>query len=86
MFDLPNLPGIEKLAAPAASGEIDLTSPFKAFLEEKMWLALFWSKPLQEVWQRELRESNWKRLQDIIPRSWILDPTPLPHHGVIPKT
>ena len=26
-----------------------------------------------------------KRLQDIIPRSWILDPAPLPHHGVIPK-
>jgi hypothetical protein len=85
LFDLPNLPGIEKIADQAAAGEIDLTSPFKAFLEEKMWLALFWSKPLQEIWKRELRESNWSRLQDIIPRSWIVDPTPLPHHGVIPK-
>lgn len=85
LFDLPNLPGIEKLAAQSASGEIDLTAPFKAFLEEKMWLALFWSKPLQEFWRRELRESNWKRLQSLIPRSWIMDPSPLPHHGVIPK-
>ncbi len=85
LFDLPNLPGMEKLAKRSALGEFDLNAPFKAFLEEKMWLALFWSRPLQEIWKRELRESNWKRLQDIIPRSWILDPTPLPHHGVIPK-
>lgn len=85
LFDLPNLPGMGKLAERAAAGKIDLNAPFKAFLEEKMWLALFWSQPLQDSWRRELRESNWKRLQDIIPRSWILDPTPLPHHGVIPK-
>ena len=85
LFDLPNLPGIETLANLSAAGEIDLNAPFKAFLEEKMWLALFWSRPLQEIWRRELRDSNWQRLQDIIPRSWIVDPTPLPHHGVIPK-
>lgn len=85
LFDLPNLPGIEKLASQAAAGGIDLSPPFKAFLEEKMWLALFWSRPLRDAWQRELRDSNWRRLQGIIPRSWIVDPTPLPHHGVIPK-
>jgi len=85
LFDLPNLPGIEKLAIEAAGGGIDLSPPFKAFLEEKMWLALFWSRPLQDAWQRELRDSNWRRLQRIIPRSWIVDPAPLPHHGVIPK-
>lgn len=85
LFDLPNLPGLENLAKTSASGKLDLSAPFKAFLEEKMWLALFWSRPLQEVWRRELRESNWKRLQKIIPRSWIVDPAPLPHHGVIPK-
>ncbi|MFK5922379.1 MAG: hypothetical protein QM496_09390 [Verrucomicrobiota bacterium] len=85
LFDLPNLPGIEKLAHSAAAGDLDLSAPFKAFLEEKMWLALFWSRPLQQIWRRELREGNWKRLQQLIPRSWILDPAPLPHHAVIPQ-
>ncbi len=85
LFDLPNLPGMDKLAQTSAAGDLDLTAPFKAFLEEKMWLALFWSRPLQEVWRRELRAGNWQRLQKIIPRSWILDPAALPHHSVIPK-
>ncbi|MCF6311449.1 MAG: hypothetical protein L3J39_03265 [Verrucomicrobiales bacterium] len=84
LFDLPNLPGINQLAKQAAADEHDLSAPFKAFLEEKMWLSLFWSKPLQGVWQRELRKANWKRLQKIIPQAWILDPSDIPHHAVIP--
>ena len=49
-----------------------------------MWSALFWSHPLKEVWRRELRDGNWRRLREIFPMSWIVDPAEVPHHAVIP--
>ena len=49
-----------------------------------MWLALFWSRPLREFWRRELSERHFLNLQKHIPLSWVMDPTPLPHHAVIP--
>lgn len=84
LFDLPNLPGGEAIGRASSEGKIDLTSPFKPWIEEKLWSALFWSHPLKEVWRRELREGNWKRLQHIFPQSWAVDPAETPHHAVIP--
>lgn len=84
LFDLPNLPASGELMAAAAEGRVKVTAPFKPWLEEKMWSALFWSHPLRDVWKRELRESNWKRLRAIFPQSWIVDPAEVPHHAVIP--
>src|SRR5690606_10856345 len=46
LFDLPNLPGVEQLQSAVASGRIECTAPFKPWLEEKLWSALFWSHPL----------------------------------------
>lgn len=78
LFDLPNLPS-------ALTSRSDLTPPLKPWLEEKAWLALFWSRPLRELWRRELRDSHFKKLQEIVPFSWIVDPAELPHHAVIPR-
>lgn len=78
LFDLPNLPAKTLLANP------NVTAPHKAFLEEKLWFALFWSRPLREFWRRELSERHWLELQKVIPFTWIMDPTPLPHHAVLP--
>ncbi len=78
LFDLPNLPARALLASP------EVTAPFKAFLEEKLWFALFWSRPLRDYWRRELSERHWLELQKVIPFTWIMDPTPLPHHAVLP--
>jgi hypothetical protein len=86
LFDLPNLPGIsEKILQRAAAGDLHLSPPAKPWLEEKLWLALFWLRPLREIWRRELRDSHWRTLKEIIPYSWIVDPTPLPHHAVLPR-
>jgi len=57
----------------------------KPYLEEKMWFALFWLQPLREFWRRELGDKYFIKLQEIIPYSWLLDPTPLPQHAVIPR-
>jgi hypothetical protein len=50
-----------------------------------MWFALFWLQPLREFWRREVGDKYFRVLQRIIPYTWILDPTPLPQHGVIPR-
>ena len=85
LFDLPNIPKIECLLHTNAEGRVAITPPIKPFLEEKMWFALFWLRPLYEFWRRELGEKYFLKLQEVIPYSWILDPTPLPQHAVIPR-
>ncbi len=85
LFDLPNIPGASELLRASAAGEIGLTPPMKPHLEEKLWLALFWLRPLQAFWRRELHERHWLRLQKVIPYSWVVDPEPLPPHAVLPK-
>jgi hypothetical protein len=85
LFDLPNLPRIAELMQSAASGAIRVTPPFKPYLEEKMWFALFWLQPLREFWRRELGDKYFTKLQEVIPYTWLMDPTPLPQHAVIPR-
>src|SRR5215475_7769884 len=85
LFDLSNIPKIDNLLRANAEGRVAITPPIKPFLEEKMWFALFWLKPLHEFWRRELGEKYFLKLQEVIPYSWILDPTPLPQHAVIPR-
>ena len=84
LFDLPNIPSAKAIMDAAAGGAARVTPPFKPWIEEKMWLALFWSRPLREFWRRELSERHWLALQKYIPHSWVLDPAPLPHHAVLP--
>ncbi|HXY60801.1 MAG TPA: hypothetical protein VEH26_04270 [Chthoniobacterales bacterium] len=85
LFDLPNIPKINSLLRANGDGRVKITPPIKPFLEEKMWFALFWLKPLHEFWRRELGEKYFAQLQKVIPYSWLLDPTPLPQHAVIPR-
>ncbi len=85
LFDLPNIPGIGDTLRANAEGRITITPPIKPYLEEKMWFALFWLQPLREFWRRELGEKYFIKLQEVIPYSWLLDPTPLPQHAVIPR-
>jgi hypothetical protein len=85
LFDLPNIPQIDNALRANAEGRITITPPIKPYLEEKMWFALFWLKPLHEFWRRELGDKYFVKLQEVIPYSWLLDPTPLPQHAVIPR-
>lgn len=85
LFDLPNLPRVSELMSAVSNGAGRVTPPFKPYLEEKMWFALFWIRPLREFWRRELGENHFLKLQEVIPYTWPLDPTPLPQHAVIPR-
>jgi hypothetical protein len=56
----------------------------KAFLEEKLWLVLFWSPQLQDFWRSALNTEHFNLLQRCIPQGWVVDPAPLPPFAVYP--
>ena len=85
LFDLPNIRIGSELLTATARKAVHVTPPLKPYLEEKMWFALFWLRPLHEFWRQELGERHFFELQKHIPYTWILDPTPLPQHAVIPE-
>ena len=84
LFDLVNVPCSPQLIEGALGGQLSLTPPLKPALEEKLWFALFWLKPLEAFWVRALGEGTFKALREVIPQTWLLDPQPLPPHAVIP--
>ena len=85
LFDWESIPSSRKLAEGAAEGKFQITPPFKPHLEDKLWLALLWSPALKKVWEQTLRGSHLKRLRELVPFGWVLDPTPLPPHAALPR-
>jgi hypothetical protein len=84
LFDLPNIPKVEFISYHVRKNAVRVTPPMKAFLEEKMWLALFHHARLRTFWDKELPRDSHELLRDIIPHTWVLDSTPSPPHTVIP--
>ncbi len=78
LFDLRNVEQSDALLAMARAGELRLTAPPKAFMEEKLWLALFWSPALRAYWESQLKAEDMTLLGRVIPRGWVVDPAPLP--------
>jgi hypothetical protein len=50
-----------------------------------MLFALLWNRNLREFWRQELGENFLKRLLQLFPRTWMVDPAPLPPHAAIPE-
>ncbi|HLB02695.1 MAG TPA: hypothetical protein VJM77_06140, partial [Nitrospiria bacterium] len=84
LFDLKNVPKSELFLYAAKKDLVALTPPVKAFLEEKMAIALFHHPVLRPFWLKELGESTLGVLEGIFPRTWILDPREVPPYAVIP--
>jgi hypothetical protein len=85
LFDLANVPASPGIMDGVRARSIQVTPPFKPALEEKLWFALFWMKPLEDFWRRELSERAFLALQKVIPYTWLVDPEPLPRHAVLPR-
>ena len=85
LFDLPNVPNAKRIFELAAEKKIKLSPPPKPMFEEKMLFALLWNRNLQNFWRQELGEGFLARLKNVIPYTWLVDPTPLPAHAAIPK-
>jgi hypothetical protein len=84
LFDLPCIPGSMELLREIAEGKRRMSPPPKPWIEEKLWFALFWLRPLADFWQRELGDRHFLALQKVIPRTWLMDPQPLPPTAVYP--
>ncbi len=85
LFDWEAIPAARALAEAAAGGGVRITPPFKPHLEDKLWLALLWSPALKKTWEQSLRGNHLKRLRDLVPYGWVLDPAPLPPHAALPR-
>jgi len=85
LFDLPNIPNVRALMDAAAHGQVAVTPPFKPQLEEKMLFAFLWMEQLRAFWREQLGEGTLAALREIFPYTWIVDPTPLPPHAIIPE-
>ena len=84
LFDVPNIPGAPTLIEAAARGDITLSPPIKPQLEEKMLFAFLWMGSLKQFWREQLGDKTVAALLEAFPYTWIVDPTPLPPHAVIP--
>jgi hypothetical protein len=83
LFDLPNVPKAELMLYAARHNRVKMTPPPKAHLEEKSSFALFHHPLLRAYWQGELGPAVDERLQGIFPRTWIVDPRPIPPQAAI---
>ena len=85
LFDLPNVPNAKRIFELAAEKKIKLSPPPKPMFEEKMLFAPLCNRNLQNFWRQELGEGFLARLKNVIPYTWLVDPTPLPAHAAMPK-
>lgn len=83
LFDLLNVPKQELMLYAARHNRVKMTPPPKAQLEEKLAFALFHHFALEKLWQAEMGKDAFARLRTIFPRTWVLDPRPLPPQAAI---
>src|SRR5881296_3040850 len=84
LFDLKNIPKSELIMYAAKKGRVALTPPMKPWLEEKMAFALVHHPALEPFWSHELGADTFELLHRWMPKTWILDPRPVPPHAIIP--
>jgi hypothetical protein len=85
LFDLKNIPKAELVMYAAKKARVIVTPPYKPALEEKLAFGLLHHPLLHPYWRNELGESVHARLLGLMPRTWILDPRPVPPHAIIPN-
>jgi hypothetical protein len=83
LFDLQNIPKSELMLYAARHNRVKLTPPPKAHMEEKSSFALFHHPLLRSYWRGELGPAVDERLLGIFPRTWIVDPRPLPPQAAV---
>jgi hypothetical protein len=83
LFDLGNIRTAPYFLEAWSNGEVVIAPPMRHFQEEKLALALFHHHLLQDFWAENLSGRSLKLLRQLIPMSWVMDPTPLPPGAVL---
>ena len=84
LFDLDNIPKSELLMYAARKGRVSVTPPYKPWMEEKLAFALLHHPMIEGFWSDELGPDVFEHLRQVMPRTWIVDPRPLPPSAIIP--
>lgn len=84
LFDLLNIPKAELVQYAAKKDWVAVTPPYKPALEEKSAFALLHHPVLRPYWEKELGEDCFLHLTTIMPKTWLLDPSPVPATATIP--
>ncbi|HAB18572.1 MAG TPA: hypothetical protein PLX89_10655 [Verrucomicrobiota bacterium] len=84
LFDLAQVPNSGRIFELARAKQVRVTPPPKPIFEEKLLFALLWNRNLREFWRQELGEGFYLRLLKHVPRTWVIDPTPLPPNAAYP--
>lgn len=83
LFDLENVPTRQFMLEAWQQDELVILPAFRPFLEEKLGLALFHHHLLRDFWVENLSRDAHRMLSKLIPRSWVIDPAPLPPSAVL---
>ncbi len=84
LFDLDNIPKSELLMYAARKGRVKVTPPYKPWMEEKLAFALLHHPMLEKFWSDALGPAVFEHLTRVMPKTWIVDPRPLPPSAIIP--
>ena len=84
LFDLLNIPKSELIQYAVKKGWVAVTPPYKPALEEKLAFALLHHPVLRPFWEQTLGLDVFLHLATIMPRTWSLDPAPVPPSATIP--
>jgi len=84
LFDLMNIPKAELVQYAVKKERVAVTPPYKPALEEKLAFALLHHPILSRYWQEELGHEVFLQLTTVMPRTWVLDPAPIPPSATIP--
>lgn len=83
LFDWPNIGAARHIMEAWQGGAVTIAPPMRHFQEEKLALALFHHHLLQEFWVESIGGKNLQLLRQLIPQSWVMDPSPLPPGAVL---
>ena len=84
LFDLENIPKSELLMYSAKKGGVRVTPPYKPWMEEKLAFALLHHPMLEGFWTGALGPDVFEHLREIMPKTWVVDPRPVPPSAIIP--
>ncbi|MCP9456234.1 MAG: hypothetical protein NNA18_09045 [Nitrospira sp.] len=84
LFDLPNIPKAELIQYAVKKEWVAITPPYKPALEEKLAFALLHHPMLRSYWEKHMGRGGFVELKTIVPKTWILDPAPIPPTAIIP--
>ncbi len=84
LFDLLNIPKSELVQYALKKDRVAVTPPYKPALEEKLAFGLLHHPALRPFWEKALGLEGFLHLTTMMPRTWILDPAPIPPSATIP--